>query len=208
MTDEYRIDGPEDLPLEFHDQQLVIRPGLAFEVWEEVGARLVRMAEGVMWWLGDWWRYGEHRYGDRAFQAVPGGYSVQTLRNAARVAEKFPAPTENAPRGALTRRSDVSWSHHREVASLPDKDAAALLEAAAPPPNDPEGAPRMSTRQLHHEVQRRREQAPPEAEGLTAEDRLATACARAEEDGADWIRVRAADVRALLARAAAAPASR
>jgi hypothetical protein len=24
----------------------------------------------MMWWLGDWWAYGEHEYGERAAQAT------------------------------------------------------------------------------------------------------------------------------------------
>jgi hypothetical protein len=38
---------------------------LSVEQWLDVGRVLGRVRGSVMWWIGDWWAYGEHRYGDR-----------------------------------------------------------------------------------------------------------------------------------------------
>jgi hypothetical protein len=78
-----------------------------------------------MWWIGDWWAYGEHRYGDRAaiVQAPDWtGPSYQTCREAARVARQFQAPK---------RQAGLTFKHHQEVAALPEDQAEALLERAA-----------------------------------------------------------------------------
>jgi hypothetical protein len=47
------------------------------------------MAPSPMWWLGDWWSYGERAYGEAAAQAAPTGYSSETCRGAAWVAEQI-----------------------------------------------------------------------------------------------------------------------
>jgi hypothetical protein len=90
-----------------------------------LGEQLGRAERSVMWWIGDWWAYGEHRYGDRAaiVQAPDWtGPSYQTCREAARVARQFPAPK---------RQVDLTFGHHQEVAALPHDQAEALLERAA-----------------------------------------------------------------------------
>lgn len=64
---------------------------------------------------GDWWNYGEHRYGERAAIVAEGtlGYSYQTCRDAGWVATSIPMSR---------RRDSLTWSHHREVAALrPDE---------------------------------------------------------------------------------------
>src|SRR5947209_5177199 len=33
--------------------------------WCEIGADLRRFDRAVAWWVGDWWAFGEHRYGAR-----------------------------------------------------------------------------------------------------------------------------------------------
>jgi len=89
---------------------LELPAGMSFEDWADYGRRLSRVAEGVMWWLGDWWRYGEHRYGERAAQALdPETYAFQTFANAGYVARRFETSR---------RREVLSWSHHAEVAAL------------------------------------------------------------------------------------------
>ena len=77
-----------------------------------------------MWWIGDWWAYGEHRYGERAaiVQAPDWtGPSYQTCREAARVARQF-RPAE--------RQAGLTFKHHQEVAALPAEQAEAMLEQA------------------------------------------------------------------------------
>ena len=89
------------------------------------GAQLGRAERSVMWWIGDWWAYGAHRYGDRAaiVQAPDWtGPSYETCRRAAVVARQFET---------CRRLHNLSWSHHAEVAALPHDQAEALLERAA-----------------------------------------------------------------------------
>jgi N6-adenosine-specific RNA methylase IME4 len=93
---------------------------LTFEQWERLGQQLRRAAEAVMWWLGDWWAYGEHRYGDRAQAVREGfGWSFQTCMDAAWVARKFETSR---------RREVLSWSHHKELAGLTPVAADELLD--------------------------------------------------------------------------------
>lgn len=91
---------------------------LPFEEWEALGGVLVTMEKSVQWMLGDWLNYGERRFGDKAFQAIATGYATGTLRAAAWVAHRF-------PRGE--RDPAITWSHYRELASLPEEQANDLL---------------------------------------------------------------------------------
>ncbi len=80
-----------------------------------------------MWWIGDWWAYGKHRYGDRAaiVQAQDWtGPSYQVCMYAASVCRRFPTTSR--------RREVLTFNHHAEVAALPHDQAEALLERAAP----------------------------------------------------------------------------
>jgi DNA modification methylase len=104
---------------------LVLGEGMTFDEWADLGGQLAAVTEGVMWWVGDWWRYGERTYGERAAQAIRSErYSFQTFRDAGWVAGAF----------ETSRRRDVlSWSHHKEVAALSaEKPAVAdgLLDLA------------------------------------------------------------------------------
>jgi N6-adenosine-specific RNA methylase IME4 len=93
---------------------------LSIEEWAEIGRQLRHMAEGVMWWLGDWWAYGTQHYGERAAAVAQGiGWAFQTCVNAGSVARRF-EPNR--------RRLLLSWSHHAEVANRVDADE--LLDQA------------------------------------------------------------------------------
>lgn len=93
--------------------------------WLAIGETLQRMERSVMWWLGDWWRYGERKYGEMASQASRDavkditGYTYNTVRRAADVAGAF----ESA-----RRRADVPFTYHQEVAALPVSEAESLLD--------------------------------------------------------------------------------
>ena len=55
--------------------------------WMEHGQRLRRLGTGANWWVGDWIRYGNARYGERYKLATKlTGYDKQTLMNFAYVA--------------------------------------------------------------------------------------------------------------------------
>jgi hypothetical protein len=122
------------------------RPSLALELpentsfdeWVSVGRRLCLGQQALNWHIGDWWAFGDHRYGDRAKVAAEGlfGREFQTLANLATVSRAF----ESSRRGEV-----LSWTHHREVAALPAEEADSLLARAE--------REHLSTRDLRREVQ-------------------------------------------------------
>jgi dsDNA-binding SOS-regulon protein len=123
---------------------------LSFEEWEETGQKLNRAAGSLAWWVGDWWRFGEHKYGDRKAIVKADdwqGPSFQTCANAASVCKKFETSR---------RREALSFNHHAEVAALPPDEADALLDWCEEP--IAEGGPPRSVRELREEKQRRAEE--------------------------------------------------
>ncbi len=93
-----------------------------YEEWLEVGNSLMQATQNIMWWLGDWWNFGEHKYGELAAQALSMNIPYSTFSSAAAVSRAFP----------IERRvEDLSWSHHKEVAFMDDNDVqdSLLLES-------------------------------------------------------------------------------
>lgn len=114
------IDTPAgELPL-----SLELPPGLAFEEWVNLGRRLRQGQHAINWHIGDWWAFGDHRYGDRAEAAAKGifGLEFQTLANLASIARAY-EPSR--------RREVVSFTHHAEAAGLAPEVADNLLDRAA-----------------------------------------------------------------------------
>jgi hypothetical protein len=121
---------------------------LSKDDWIEAGIVLARIDAGVMWWIGDYWIYGEKKYGDRkAIVDDPNwrGPSFQTCANAALVCRAFETSR---------RREVLSFGHHAEVAALNVKEAERLLDWAQAT-NPTTGKPR-STKELRREVRRSR----------------------------------------------------
>ena len=109
---------PGDVPV-----GLALPDDLSFEEWREVGMRLVREISKKHWELGDWWVYGEHRYGDRKAlieSEAWTGPGFQACMDIAMVCRAF--------REVSRRREDLSFGHHRTVASLPAAVADRLLD--------------------------------------------------------------------------------
>lgn len=94
---------------------------LSFDEWADYGERLFSMERGVMWAIGDWWRFGEHRYGERAAAVLDSRYSYQTFRNAGWVSDHIESSR---------RRDSLSFGHHAEVASLPVEEQDYWLDQA------------------------------------------------------------------------------
>jgi hypothetical protein len=124
---------------------------LSKEEWVEAGIVLARIGAGMMWWVGDFWIYGEKKYGARkAIVDDPNwqGPSFQTCANAASVCRAFETSR---------RREVLSFAHHAEVAALDAKEADRLLDWAQAT-NPTTGKPR-STKDLRREVRRNLEKA-------------------------------------------------
>lgn len=105
--------------------------------WLAYGRRLGAIGRSVAWWIGDWLRYGNARYGEKYRRAAHvTGYDNQSLMNMVYVASRF-APEQ--------RRAGLSWSHHAEVAALEEAERERWLDLAE--------AERMSVRSLRTELQ-------------------------------------------------------
>jgi hypothetical protein len=106
--------------------------------WVRQGHCLGLVARASGWWIGDWIRYGNARYGEKYGAAARiTGYDVQTLMNMAYVASKFEVSR---------RREKLSFSHHAELAALPADDQERWLGRA-----EHEG---LSLRRLRAELSR------------------------------------------------------
>jgi hypothetical protein len=126
-------DGAAGLPL-----SLDLPDTLPFDDWVSVGRRLCQGQHAINWHIGDWWAFGDHRYGERAKVAAERifGYEFQSLADMASVSRAFETSR---------RREQVSFTHHREVASLPAEEADAILSRVV--------RDGLSTRDVRREVQ-------------------------------------------------------
>lgn len=104
--------------------------------WVKTGQRLGAMSRCSQWWLGDWVRYGNGRWGEKYKEASRiTGYDVQSLRNMAYVAGRIEISR---------RRYNLTWSHHAEVTALDIEEQERWLELAE--------AERMSVADLRIEL--------------------------------------------------------
>jgi hypothetical protein len=104
--------------------------------WLEYGKRLARVHSVSNWRIGDWIRFGTAKYGEKyGVASRVTGYDPQTLMNMASVATRFPLER---------RRSGVSWSHHAELASLPDSQQEEWLDLVE--------RQHLTVRGLRHEI--------------------------------------------------------
>ncbi len=118
----------------------VPRGDLRLMEWVEHGRRLGVIGRGVGWWIGDWLRYGNLKFGERYVRAAKiTGYDVQTLMNMVYVASAY---------AVQDRRESLSFSHHAELAALDPEERAKWLDLAE--------ADRLSVRCLREEMRRAR----------------------------------------------------
>jgi N6-adenosine-specific RNA methylase IME4 len=117
---------------------LTLDPNTPYEQWENIGEQLNQIEGAIQWWIGDWLNFGERKYGEMYAQAVSES-EVSTWQN-----YKY---TSNAVESAR-RRELLSWSHHREVASLPPDEQEYWLEKA-----ETEG---MTRNELRHAIKRKK----------------------------------------------------
>lgn len=117
--------------------------GLSFEAWVEVGSQLKTIEQSVMWWIGDWLRFGERRYGSKYEEAAAAtGYSKSQLYDAKYVASAY---------DFSERSESLTWVHHRAAAPLPALQRKEALFLAV------ENG--WSSRDLKAEIQRRKAEA-------------------------------------------------
>lgn len=108
--------------------------------WVRAGTRLGAIGRAANWWIGDWLRFGNEKFGERYARAARvTGYDPQTLMNMVYVATRY---------HVSQRRENLAWSHHAEVAALDSDERERWLEWAE--------AERLSVRCLREEIRRAR----------------------------------------------------
>jgi hypothetical protein len=125
---------------------LTLPEKLTEQQWEKIGAELGRIDSAQQWWIGDWWAFGEHKYGERK-ETVEAenwtGPAFGTCANAARVCAVFKTSH---------RREVLSFRHHTEVASIKDEALReSLLDWCEAPVANGKKKPR-SIRELQQEI--------------------------------------------------------
>lgn len=110
------------LPGQITETGLELPQTLSIEEWGAVGAALGRIGKAVQWWIGDWLRYGKHKYGETHVQeASLIGYDRQYLKQMQWVSQSVEM---------VDRSTILSWRHHYEIAALPKAAQRELLAAA------------------------------------------------------------------------------
>jgi len=102
---------------------LVFPRRVSFQQWDEIGQTLAKIDGVLMWFIGDWWVYGENAFpNDKlATAASLTGFSYKTLYQCNYVSRNVP----------FSRRLEkLTWSHHLEVASLDAKEQDRWLALA------------------------------------------------------------------------------
>lgn len=101
---------------------LTIKEGLKFEDWLKIGGALKTLYKANKWWIGDWLNFGERKYGDMYSQALEiTDYEYETLKDMKYVAANVEMSC---------RHDNLSFSHHKEVASLEPKEQEKYLAKA------------------------------------------------------------------------------
>jgi N6-adenosine-specific RNA methylase IME4 len=134
--------------------------------WAEIGRQLGRAERSVQWWVGEWWMYGDAAFRQaKAIVTAPDwdGPAYDTCRRAALCCKVFPSGR---------RRPLLSFSHHREVVSLPPAEAEVVLDRLERQATETGKPP--STRAVRTEVKQIR-RAKREAELGAATERAAAA---------------------------------
>ncbi len=95
---------------------------MSFDAWQESLNGLWVAQAALPWLLGDCLNAGQAAFGEDYPQALPeSSRAKESLRVYKWVAEKIPA---------VTRVTELSWSHHRAVAKLEPPEQARWLERA------------------------------------------------------------------------------
>lgn len=140
-------------------------PDMSLREWRAAGVVLGRFERSAQWWIGDWWAFGVHSYGERTKLVTAEGWTgpnLKTCENAASVCRRFETSR---------RREVLSFTHHAELARLERGKAEAQLDLAERVTRETGKPP--STRELRQFAKRDRRE--------TREVALAVSTAKASE---------------------------
>jgi len=105
------------------DTSLLMPDGVEYDIVEKMVCGMKVMNDSVRFWLGDLLVYAERSYGEKYSQLVDEtDYSYQSLRDMMWVSNNV---------SPAVRRSDLTWSHHREVAKFDMKEQIKILALAS-----------------------------------------------------------------------------
>jgi len=88
---------------------------ISFEQWQSVGRELGRLQRAISWWIGDWWAFGEHKWGERKATVESEDWTGPAYRTCHALATVCRAFKSDG------RRSLLSFGHHAELASIKDE---------------------------------------------------------------------------------------
>ena len=104
------------------DVGLTFNGDLQYDEWIDLMRMLVKLETAFQFAIGDALVFGEARYGEKYSQVMEvTQLSYQALANMVWVAKKVPI---------ANRHADLSWTHHRVVASVDGADQQGLLSMA------------------------------------------------------------------------------
>lgn len=104
---------------------LIANKSVSQQEWEDAGEVLSHMHQTTLWWIGDWLTAGEDRkwVHDDKYEGVKDRFGIEekTARNAVCISRAF----------EMSRRRDILyWSHHADVAGLPEHEQDFWLDRA------------------------------------------------------------------------------
>jgi len=110
------------IPCKFTATSLLIPDGTKFESVEVLLSGMHGITDCIRWWIGDTLVFAERNYGEMYAQLVDEtSYSYQSLLDMMWVAKGVD------PR---IRRKELTWSHHKQVVGLPQKQQEEYLQKA------------------------------------------------------------------------------
>lgn len=110
--------------VQFLPNGLKFSKGVTFEEWVQAGHEIKASIAGHQWWIGDWLRFGGHKWGDKYEKAAEQlGLKPESCRKYKQIAEAYS--------GFESRISGVSFLHHQIAASLDEQPRKNLLTNAA-----------------------------------------------------------------------------
>jgi len=105
-----------------HKTSLEISPDINRAQYRKIGESLHLIQGSIQFWIGDWLRFGERKWGEMYKEAEEiTGFSKQTLRNNKWVSDKV----------EMSVRTDkLPYQHHEIVAALPQREQKKWLGKA------------------------------------------------------------------------------
>jgi N6-adenosine-specific RNA methylase IME4 len=108
----------------FHPLGWTVPASLTKPQWIDAGRVLVPLQDACPWWIGDWWAFADHKYGDRIEIVRNEGWNAKTLANHGSVSRAYPE---------TSRRREVPWSHHAALAGLPPSERGPFFDLVVEP---------------------------------------------------------------------------